>query len=104
MTEVVWLGRFVVAEVWSVLPAFAISLVLGTLIHILRLDGLIRRIVETRIGIAVILATAVGAFSPLCACTVVPVITGLLIGGVPLAPVMSFWIASPTMDPEKCST
>jgi uncharacterized membrane protein YraQ (UPF0718 family) len=28
------------------------------------------------------------------------VIAGLLTAGVPLAPVMSFWIASPTMDPE----
>ena len=31
----------------------------------------------------------------------IPVINGLLLSGVPLAPVMSFWIASPTMDPEK---
>jgi uncharacterized membrane protein YraQ (UPF0718 family) len=31
---------------------------------------------------------------------VVPIIAGLLLSGVPLAPVMSFWIASPTMDPE----
>jgi uncharacterized membrane protein YraQ (UPF0718 family) len=28
------------------------------------------------------------------------VVGSLLIGGVPLAPVMSFWIASPSMDPE----
>lgn len=83
------------------LPAFVISIALGTLIHALQLDGLIRRAVEVRIGLAVVLATAVGAFSPLCACTVVPVISGLLHSGVPLAPVMSFWIASPTMDPEK---
>jgi hypothetical protein len=101
MTDVIWLTRFVAGEVWSVVPAFVISIALGTLIHALRLDGLIRRAVEARIGLAVVLATAVGAFSPLCACTVVPVISGLLHSGVPLAPVMSFWIASPTMDPEK---
>lgn len=101
MTEVVALTRFVVAEVWSVLPAFAVSIAFGALIRALQLDGLIRRAVEARLGLAVILATAVGAFSPLCACTVIPVINGLLYSGVPLAPVMSFWIASPTMDPEK---
>lgn len=101
MIEVVWLARFIAHEVWSVLPAFAISIALGTLIHVLHLDGLIRRAVEARVGLAVVLATAIGAFSPLCACTVVPVISGLLHSGVPLAPVMSFWIASPTMDPEK---
>jgi uncharacterized membrane protein YraQ (UPF0718 family) len=101
MTEVIWLSRFVVAEAWSVLPAFVVSITLGALVHALQLDGLIRRAVEARVGLAVVLATAVGAFSPLCACTVVPVISGLLHSGVPLAPVMSFWIASPTMDPEK---
>ena len=101
MSEGVWLAQFVAGEVWSILPAFAISIALGALIRALQLDGLIRRAVETRIALAVLLATAVGAFSPLCACTVVPVINGLLYSGVPLAPVMSFWIASPTMDPEK---
>ena len=49
---------------------------------------------------AIVLATVVGAFSPFCSCGVIPVIASLLIGGVPLAPVMSFWIASPSMDPE----
>ncbi|UCH58608.1 MAG: permease, partial [Anaerolineales bacterium] len=46
------------------------------------------------------LATLVGAFSPFCSCSVIPLVAALLIGGVPLAPVMSFWIASPSMDPE----
>ena len=49
---------------------------------------------------SILLATVIGAFSPFCSCGVIPVITSLLIGGVPLAPVMSFWIASPSMDPE----
>jgi len=49
---------------------------------------------------AIFLATFVGAFSPLCSCSVIPVVAALLIGGVPLAPVMSFWVASPSMDPE----
>ena len=49
---------------------------------------------------AIFLATLVGAFSPFCSCGVIPVIAALLIGGVPLPPVMAFWIASPSMDPE----
>ncbi len=49
---------------------------------------------------AILLATVVGAFSPFCSCSVIPLVAALLIGGVPLAPVMSFWIASPSMDPE----
>ncbi len=50
--------------------------------------------------VAILLATLLGAFSPFCSCGVIPVIASLLIGGVPLAPVMSFWLASPSMDPE----
>jgi uncharacterized membrane protein YraQ (UPF0718 family) len=42
--------------------------------------------------LSVFLATVVGAFSPFCSCGVIPVISSLLIGGVPLAPVMSFWM------------
>ncbi|NQT59461.1 MAG: permease [Bacteroidetes bacterium] len=48
----------------------------------------------------ILLATATGAFSPFCSCSVIPVITSLLIAGVPLAPIIGFWMASPSMDPE----
>jgi uncharacterized membrane protein YraQ (UPF0718 family) len=60
----------------------------------------IKRAFQARPISAILLATAVGAFSPFCSCGVIPVIASLLISGVPLAPVMSFWIASPSMDPE----
>ncbi len=100
MTEALAIGRFVAGAVWHVLPAFLLSVALGVLIRALKLDGMIRQAVDARVGLAVVLATGVGAFSPLCSCTVIPVISGLLLGGVPLAPVMSFWVASPTMDPE----
>lgn len=60
----------------------------------------IRGAFQARPAIAIFLATVVGAFSPFCSCTVIPVVATLLMGGVPLAPVLSFWIASPSMDPE----
>ena len=66
----------------------------------LELDGVVRRAFGARIRVSILLATAVGAFSPFCSCTVIPLVAGMLVAGVPLAPVMSFWIASPTMDPE----
>jgi len=49
---------------------------------------------------AVVVAALFGALSPFCSCGVVPVIAALLAMGVPLAPVMAFWLASPIMDPE----
>jgi uncharacterized membrane protein YraQ (UPF0718 family) len=48
----------------------------------------------------VVMASLVGALSPFCSCGVIPVVAGLLGAGVPLAPVMAFWISSPLMDPN----
>ena len=49
---------------------------------------------------SIIMASLFGALSPFCSCGVVPIIAGLLIAGVPLAPVMAFCFASPLMDPS----
>jgi uncharacterized membrane protein YraQ (UPF0718 family) len=91
---------FVAEAAWGILPVFLLSVALGVLVRMLELDGAIRRAFDARLGYAVLLATVVGAFSPFCSCTVVPLVAGLLVAGVPLAPVMAFWVASPTMDPE----
>lgn len=48
----------------------------------------------------IVLATVFGALSPFCSCGVIPLVAGLLAAGVPLAPVMAFWLSSPLMDPE----
>jgi len=100
MEEFFEILSFVVESAWGILPLFLLSVSLGILVRALKLDGAIKSAFDARVGTAIVLATAVGAFSPFCSCTVVPVVAGLLIGGVPLAPVMAFWVASPTMDPE----
>jgi uncharacterized membrane protein YraQ (UPF0718 family) len=100
LNEIVEIAEFVAVAVWQVWPLFLISIVLSVLIRSLKLDGVIHRAFSANVGIAIVLATLVGAFSPFCSCTVVPVVAGLLLSGVPLAPIMAFWIASPTMDPE----
>src|SRR5690349_16073922 len=100
INELTFIVSFVANSVWHVWPAILISISLGFLVRALKLDGVIRSALSARIGLAIVLATAVGAFSPFCSCSVVPIVTAMLISGVPLAPVMAFWIASPTMDPE----
>ncbi|MEM7442474.1 MAG: permease [Pseudomonadota bacterium] len=45
-------------------------------------------------------AALIGAVAPFCSCGVIPLIAALLSMGVPLAPVMAFWLASPIMDPS----
>ena len=47
----------------------------------------------------ILVAAVFGALSPFCSCGVIPLIAALLSMGVPLAPVMAFWLASPLMDP-----
>jgi uncharacterized membrane protein YraQ (UPF0718 family) len=100
LAETVAVARFAAEQTVRVLPVFLLSVGLGVLIRQLRMDAMIRRAFDARVGLAIVLATAVGAFSPFCSCTVIPIVTGLLLSGVPLAPVMAFWVASPTMDPE----
>ncbi len=100
MNDLYEILRFIGSAVWKVLPFFLLSMFLSVMINMLDMKDAIRRAFASRPGLSVLLATAVGAFSPFCSCTVIPVIAGLLASGVPLAPVMSFWIASPTMDPE----
>lgn len=48
----------------------------------------------------VAIAAALGVVSPFCSCGVIPIISGFLAAGSPIAPVFAFWIASPLMDPE----
>ena len=51
----------------------------------------------------IVAATIVGAFLPVCGVTVLPLMAGLLAAGVPLAPVMAFWLASPITSPAMLS-
>jgi uncharacterized membrane protein YraQ (UPF0718 family) len=81
-------------------PYLLITIPLAVVVQMSGAANHIRRAFAARPIPAIILATVVGAFSPFCSCGVIPVVASLLIGGVPLGPVMSFWIASPSMDPE----
>lgn len=58
---------------------------------------------EGRAVRAVMVASLFGALLPVCGITVLPLMTGLLAAGVPLAPVMAFWLASPITGPELIS-
>lgn len=63
-------------------------------------DQLIARAFQGRTSAMVVLAAVFGAVSPFCSCGVIPLIAALLAMGVPIAPVMAFWLASPLMDPS----
>lgn len=62
-------------------------------------DNLIAKAFEGREALMIVTAALFGGLSPFCSCGVIPLIAALLAMGVPLAPVMAFWLASPVMDP-----
>ena len=100
MEDIIQIGQSIILAIGHTWPWFLISIVLSVFIRVLKLDKVIKKTFSAKVGLAILIATLVGAFSPFCSCTVVPIIAGLIMSGVPLAPIMAFWIASPSMDPE----
>ena len=98
--EILKIGEFIFKSFLHIWPYLLVTIPLAVAINMSGASKYIKRAFAAKPFTAIILATVVGAFSPFCSCGVIPVIASLLISGVPLAPVMSFWIASPSMDPE----
>ena len=48
----------------------------------------------------VVIASLIGAITPVCGLGMLPLIATLLRRGLPLAPIMAFWISSPVTDPS----
>lgn len=91
---------FTAKAVWGVLPFFVLSIGLAAYAKATGAENLIVRAFSGHAGTVVVLASLTGALSPFCSCGVIPIIAALLASGVPLAPVMAFWLASPLMDPS----
>jgi uncharacterized membrane protein YraQ (UPF0718 family) len=92
--------QFIAEAFLHIWPYVVVTVPLAVAVQMSGASKHIKRAFNARPLMAILLATMVGAFSPFCSCGVIPVIASLLISGVPLSPVMSFWIASPSMDPE----
>ncbi|MEJ2750730.1 MAG: permease [Anaerolineae bacterium] len=100
MEQLTFVGQFIWENFLHIWPYLLVTIPLAVAVNLSGASKQISRAFQASPLVAIVLATAVGAFSPFCSCSVIPVVASLLIGGVPLAPVMSFWIASPSMDPE----
>ncbi|MEH6528174.1 MAG: permease [Sneathiella sp.] len=96
--EFVFWGLIVVAPI--VIP----GIVLAAWIIASSADASIARAFEGRTFYAVIAASLIGAITPVCGVTVLPLMAGLLAAGVPLAPIMAFWLSSPITDPAMLAT
>lgn len=91
--------EFVLAAVLNVAPWLAVSVALAAYAAATGADNLIAKAFQGREAAMVVTAALFGGLSPFCSCGVIPLIAALLAMGVPLAPVMAFWLASPVMDP-----
>ena len=91
---------FTLEALWEMLPFFALAIGIAACAKATGADTLIAKAFSGNPVRATMLAALVGAISPFCSCGVIPLIAAMLGAGVPLAPVMAFWIASPIMDPE----
>jgi len=93
-------AQFTIESLINIAPYLAVSVAVAAFARASGLDHQIGRAFSGNATRAILLAATFGALSPFCSCGVVPIIAGLLGAGVPLAPVMAFWLASPLMDPE----
>lgn len=93
-------AAFTTKAALGVLPFFVLSIALAAYAKASGAENLITRAFAGRIEMMILFASLMGALSPFCSCGVIPIIAALLASGVPLAPVMAFWLASPLMDPS----
>ena len=92
---------YVAAELRGLAPWFLLSVLFAAGAKATGSDALIARAFVGREAWVIPIAAIVGGLTPFCSCGVIPLVAGLFAAGVPLAPVMAFWIASPLMDPTQ---
>jgi uncharacterized protein len=91
---------FTLDSLLGVAPFLLLSVLVAAYAKASGADNLIARAFQGRVLPMIGFAALMGALSPFCSCGVIPLIAALLAMGVPLAPVMAFWLASPLMDPS----
>ena len=91
---------FALANLVGTAPFLLLSIAMAAYAGASGADNLIARAFQGHTATMIVAASLVGALSPFCSCGVIPIIAALLSMGVPLAPVMAFWLASPIMDPS----
>ena len=92
-------GRFALWNLVLVAPAMIIGIVATAGITASGSMVLITEAFHGRQLRMILLAAFIGALTPVCGITVLPLVAGLLAAGIPLAPIMAFWLSSPITDP-----
>ncbi|NKB58403.1 MAG: permease [Alphaproteobacteria bacterium] len=93
--------EFLLMALLSISPFLLLSMAAAGGAQATGLDQRISHLVQGRTSAMILGAAFFGSLAPLCSCGVIPLIAALLAAGVPLGPVMAFWISSPLMSIEK---
>lgn len=101
LTEVT---AFVVGGLIGVAPLVIPGIVVAAWVTASGAGDNIAKLFDGRNSYAILLASAIGAITPVCGVTILPLMAGLLAAGVPLAPIMAFWLSSPVTDPAMLAT
>ncbi len=80
---------------WFILLGVTLSVAVTLLVD----QGSVARGLSRAGVFGILAATGLGVLSPLCSCSNVPLVAGILAAGVPLSTVMPFMIASPMTSP-----
>ncbi len=92
--------EFVALALLQISPFLLLSVAIAAAARATGSEKLIARVFTGNPLRMITAAALFGSQSPFCTCGVIPLVAGLLTAGVPLAPVMAFWLSSPLMDPE----
>ncbi|WP_282607052.1 permease [Pelagibius sp. Alg239-R121] len=90
---------FALKNLLLILPMIAIGLFLTAGVQASGSMALIASAFQGRPVRMIVLAAFIGALTPVCGVSVLPLVAGLMAGGVPLAPVVAFWLSSPITGP-----
>jgi len=96
--------KFVMWGLVAITPIVVPGILLAAWVIASGADSHIASALEGRILQSVLVASLIGAITPVCGVTILPLMAGLLAAGVPLAPIMAFWLSSPITDPAMLAT
>lgn len=93
-------GKFFLIIAGELVVIFiVVAFIVGLLLEYLPPSRIRTFLAGRMIGLQYLLGAGLGAITPFCSCSTVPIMTGLLRGGVPFGPVMAFLFASPVLNP-----
>lgn len=93
-------GRFFLVIAGELILIFvAVSFLIGLLTEYLPPSRVRDYLADKLTWVQYLLGAGLGALTPFCSCSTVPITAGLLKGGVPFGPVMAFLFSSPVLNP-----